>query len=67
MEPNEHFTNLECKSGKDCYPFLNFCWFSICIQSTLGYGSIFPKSRTAKVINMVQIFLVYAGIANAIV
>ena len=68
IEPNKHFTNIKCIHGKPCHPpIINFIWFSLCIQSTLGYGDIMPKSQLAKIINMIQIFLVYAGIANAII
>ena len=68
MQPNTHFTNLECEEGQPfCHTFTKLCYFSLCIQSTIGYGDIMPKSELARIINMIQIFLVYAGIANFII
>ena len=65
-EPGLNFGEISCSSkNKDtwCSDFLTFFYFSLVTQSTVGYGEITPKTQKAKLLVIIQIILVYIGIA----
>jgi len=49
MSGEEHFNGLDKSSS-----FLDHLYFAFTIQSTVGFGDIYPKSSLAKTIVMLQ-------------
>ena len=63
-EPGKNYNGIECdKDDGWCSQAIKFFYYSLCIQSTIGYGDITPKSEKARLLNMAQILLVYVGVA----
>ena len=63
-EPGMHYKGLECDENDTwCSKGVKFFYYSLCIQSTIGYGDITPASEKARIVNMAQILLVYIGVA----
>ena len=60
-EPGVNFDNIKCEKGEFwCSSYVKFFYFSLCIQSTIGYGDIVPKTEKARLLNIIQIFsLIY--------
>ena len=52
-----HFRGLTKKS-----PLIDFIYYSITTQTTVGYGDITPVSKLAKILAMVQMAMIYLGI-----
>ena len=62
-EPGVHFEGLKCDPNDSwCSYATKFFYFSLCLQSTIGFADIKPKSEKARVLNIIQILLVYIGI-----
>ncbi len=62
-EPGLHFEGLKCDPNDSwCSYATKFFYFSLCLQSTIGFADIKPKSEKARVLNIIQILLVYIGI-----
>ena len=62
-EPGVHFEGLKCDPNDNwCSYATKFFYFSLCLQSTSGFADIKPKSEKARVLNIIQILLVYIGI-----
>ena len=63
-DPGKNYNGINCnKDDTWCSQAIKFFYYSLCIQSTIGYGDITPKSEKARLLNMAQILLVYVGIA----
>jgi len=63
-DPGKNYNGIDCdKDDSWCSQAIKFFYYSLCIQSTIGYGDITPKSEKARLLNMAQIILVYVGIA----
>jgi len=64
-EPGKNFNGIDACNTKDkwCNSFIKFFYYSLCIQSTIGANDITPKSEKARIINIIQILLVFVGIA----
>ena len=54
---NNHFKGLTADS-----PLLDFLYYSITTQTTVGYGDITPISRVSKILAMLQMSIIYLGI-----
>ena len=63
-EPGVNFGDINCKD-KDtwCSNYLTLFYFSLVTQATVGYGDIVPKTQKAKFLVIIQLILVYIGIA----
>ena len=63
-EPGVNYEGIKCDSDDTwCSTAVKFFYYSLCIQSTIGYGDITPKSEKARILNIIQILLVYGGLA----
>ena len=63
-DPGKNYNGIACdKDDSWCSQAIKFFYYSLCIQSTIGYGDITPKSEKARLLNMAQILLVYIGVA----
>ena len=54
---DNHFKGLNSES-----PLVDFLYYSITTQTTVGYGDITPISRTTKILAMMQMTVIYLGI-----
>lgn len=58
----EHFNGLDKDSS-----LLDVMYFAFTVQSTVGFGDIYPKSSMAKMLVMTQQTLLIVGIVDLIV
>ena len=66
IEPGKNFANMNCtKDDSNCHTLIKCFYMSLMIQSTLGYGDITPKTEKGRLINMIQIIMLYIGIAGS--
>jgi len=56
-KPNCHFYGLGPHSS-----LLDFFYYSLSTQTTVGYGDIVPMSKHARLMSMVQMSMIYLGI-----
>jgi hypothetical protein len=56
MSGEEHFNGLDKSSS-----FLDHVYFAFTVQSTVGFGDIYPKTALAKIIVMIQQSLLIIG------
>lgn len=54
-KPNLHFKGLHY----DTATFLDYLYFSVTTQTTVGYGDIVPNSLFTRIITMVQMLMSY--------
>ncbi len=57
MSGEEHFNGLDKSSS-----FLDHIYFAFTVQSTVGFGDIYPKTALAKTIVMVQQSILILGV-----
>jgi hypothetical protein len=50
------FTKPEHKKEYDLFDFIHF---SLVTQTTVGYGTMSPLSRTTKIVNLIQLLTIY--------
>jgi len=55
----EHFNGIDSKAS-----MMDVFYFSSTIQSTVGFGDIYPKSSTAKTLVMLQQAMLIVGVVD---
>lgn len=59
-DTDEHFKGLNKNSS-----MIDVFYFSVSVQSTVGFGDVYPKSKTAKlIVSLQQIFIIIGFINN---
>ena len=58
---DSHFTGLDKNAS-----FIDAVYFSFTVQSTVGFGDISPKSKTARTFVMMQQTLLIVGVVDLI-